>query len=126
MKWALRYKIAEKRLKMAIFKWLVLSYMHTTIYISFFYSNNITKFYVVRKYKKKFESTNIGLTHFKILILPTFQVGKRLVKFCHPLQVAIFSTLLVQNSLHYVNNMTFESFLGVFLFKTGMFQRIKN
>ena len=47
MKWALRNKTSEKRLKMAIFKWLVLSYMHTTIYISFFYSNNITKFYVV-------------------------------------------------------------------------------
>ena len=24
-----------------------LKYMHTTLYISFFYSNNITKFYVV-------------------------------------------------------------------------------
>ena len=47
MKWALRNKTAEKRLKMAIFKWLVLSYMHTTIYNSFFYSNNITKLYVV-------------------------------------------------------------------------------
>ena len=67
MKWALRNKTAEKRLKMAIFKLLVLSYMHTTLYISFFYSNNLTKFYVVWKYKKKFESTNIGLAHFKIL-----------------------------------------------------------
>ena len=47
MKWALRNKTAEKRLKMAIFKMLVLSNMHTTLYISFFYSNNITKFYVV-------------------------------------------------------------------------------
>ena len=47
MKWALRNKTAEKRLKMAIFKLLVLSYMHTTLYISFFYSNNVTKFYVV-------------------------------------------------------------------------------
>ena len=47
MKWALRNKTTEKRLKMAIFKLLVLSYMHTTLYISFFYSNNITKFYVV-------------------------------------------------------------------------------
>ena len=54
------------------------------------------------------------------------RVGKRLVKFCHPLEVANFSMLLVQNSLHYVIIMTFESFLGVFLFKTGMFQRIKN
>ena len=48
MKWALRNKTAEnKRLKMAISKLLVLSYMHTTLYISFLYSNNITKFYVV-------------------------------------------------------------------------------
>ena len=48
------------------------------------------------------------------------------MKFCHPLKVAIFSMLLVQNSLGYVNIMTFGSILGVLLFKTGMFQRIKN
>ena len=54
------------------------------------------------------------------------RVGKRLVKFCHPLQVANFSLLLVQKSLHYVNIMNFESILGVFVFKTGMFQRIEN
>ena len=47
MKWAFRNKTAEKRLKMAIFKLLFLSYMLSTIYISFFYSNNFTKFYVV-------------------------------------------------------------------------------
>ena len=47
MKLAFINKTAEKRLKMAIFKLLVLSYMLTTIYFSFFYSNNITKFYVV-------------------------------------------------------------------------------
>ena len=47
MKWAFRNKTAEKWMKMAIFKLLVLSYMLTTLYISFFYSNNITKFYVV-------------------------------------------------------------------------------
>ena len=48
MKWAFRNKTSEERLKMAaIFKLLVLSYMLTTLYISFFYSNNITKFYVV-------------------------------------------------------------------------------
>ena len=72
MKWALKNKTAEKRLRMAIFKLLVLSYMHTTLYISFFYSNNITKFYVVLKYKKKFESTNMGLAHFKILLFSDF------------------------------------------------------
>ena len=65
MKRGVRNKTAEKRLKMAIFKLLVLSYMHTTLYFSFFYSNNKNKFYVVRKYKKQFESTNIymDLTH---------------------------------------------------------------
>ena len=47
LKWAFRNKTAEERLKMAIFKLLVLSYMLTTLYTSFFYSNNITKFYVV-------------------------------------------------------------------------------
>ena len=35
MKWALRNKTDEERLKMAIFKLLVLSYMHTTLYIIF-------------------------------------------------------------------------------------------
>ena len=44
MKWDFRNKTAEKRPKMAIFKLLVLSYMLTTLYISFFYSNNIAKF----------------------------------------------------------------------------------
>ena len=47
MKWGVRNNTAEKRLKMAIFKLLVLSYMHTTLYFSFFYSNNMNKFYVV-------------------------------------------------------------------------------
>ena len=51
---------------------------------------------------------------------------KGIVKFYHPLQVANFSMLLVQKSLRYINIMTFESILSVFLFKTGMFQRIKN
>ena len=32
MKWGVRNKTAEKRLKMAIFKLLVFSYMHTTQY----------------------------------------------------------------------------------------------
>ena len=40
--------------------------------------------------------------------------------------ICIFSMRLVQNSLYYVNTMTFESILGELLFETGMFQRIKN
>ena len=74
MKWALRNKTAEKMLKMTIFRLFVLSYMHTTLYISFFYSNSITKFYAVWKYKKKFESTNMGLAHFKILSFSDFSI----------------------------------------------------
>ena len=74
MKTALRNKTAEKRIKIEIFKLLVLSYMHTILYISLFYSNDIIKFYVVCKYKKKFESRNMGSAHFKILIFSTFQV----------------------------------------------------
>ena len=73
----------------------------------------------------------MGLVHFKILIFFRLfkyggRVGKGIVKFCQPLQVANFSMLLVQNCLRYVNVMTFERILGVFLFKTSMFQRIKN
>ena len=75
----------------------------------------------------------MGLAHFKILIFFRYfrnfryggRVGKGIVKFCYTLQVANFPMLLVQNSLRYVNIMTFESSLGVVLFKTGMFQRIK-
>ena len=47
MKWGVRNKTVEKRLKMVIFKLLVLSYMHTTLYFLFFHSNNMNKFYVV-------------------------------------------------------------------------------
>ena len=32
---------------------------------------------------------------------------------------------LVQNSLRYVNIMTFDSILGVFLLKTGLFKELK-
>ena len=53
------------------------------------------------------------------------RIGKGIVKFCHRLQVANFSLLLVQNSLRYVNTINFESILSICLFKTGMFQRIK-
>ena len=61
----------------------------------------------------------MGLAHFKILIFFRLfkyggRVGKILVKNCHPLPVAILSMRLVQNSLRYINIMTFESILGVF------------
>ena len=74
----------------------------------------------------------MGLAHFKILIfffsLLKYggRVVKRVVKICKRLNAANLSMLLVQNSLHYINIMTFERILGVFLIKTGMFQRITN
>ena len=73
----------------------------------------------------------MGLAHFKISIFfRLFKYGGRvrkgIGKFCHPLQVANFSMLLIKHGLRYVNIMTFGSILGVFLFKTGMFQGIEN
>ena len=65
---------------MVIFKLLVLSYMHTTLFFSFFYSKNMSKFHVVLQYKKKFESTNIVLTFINIDFLRLFKLGGRVVK----------------------------------------------
>ena len=47
MKWGVRNKTAEKGLKWRISKLLVLSYVHTTLYFSFFYSKIMDKLYVV-------------------------------------------------------------------------------
>ena len=57
---------------MVIFKLLYLSYMPTTLYFSYFHTNSIAMLYLVHKYKKKFESTNMDLTHSKIIIFSTF------------------------------------------------------
>ena len=53
---------------MVIFKLLYLAYMPTTLYFSYFHTNSIAMLYLVHKYKKKFESTNMDLTHSKIMI----------------------------------------------------------
>ena len=47
---------------MIIFE-LLLSYMPTTLYFSFYHTNSIAMLYLVHKYKKKFESTNRDLTY---------------------------------------------------------------
>ena len=57
---------------MFIFKLLYLSYMPTTIQFSNFQTNSIAMLYLVHKYKKKFESTNMDLTHSKIMIFSSF------------------------------------------------------
>ena len=46
-----------------IFKLLFLSDMPTTLYFSFYHANSIAMLYIVHNYKKKFESTNMDLTH---------------------------------------------------------------
>ena len=52
---------------MVIFKLLYLSYMPNTLYFSYFHSNGIAMLYLVHKCKKKLESTNMDLTHSKII-----------------------------------------------------------
>ena len=45
--WSSKSKQPKNGLIMAIFKSLALSYKHTTLYSSFFYSNNMEKFYKI-------------------------------------------------------------------------------
>ena len=48
---------------MVIFKLLFPSYMYTNIYFSFYHTNSLDMLYIVHKYKKKLEYTNMDLTH---------------------------------------------------------------
>ena len=76
MEWDVINKTSYKGLEMVIFELLFLSYMPTTLYFSVYHVNSIAMLYVVHKYKKKFESTNIDLTHSLILIFTSFfQLG---------------------------------------------------
>ena len=76
MKWGVRNKTTEKRLKMAIFKLLVLCYMHTTLH---FFIRLCEKYKHVLSCVKKKKQENVwiykyGFDTFKIVIFPTFQV----------------------------------------------------
>ena len=48
--------------------------MSTTLYFSYFHTNSIAMLYLVHKYKKTFESTNMDLTNSKIMIFLAFLV----------------------------------------------------
>ena len=48
---------------MVIYHLLFLSYMPTTLYFSYYHTDNVAMLYLVHNYKKKFESTNMDLTH---------------------------------------------------------------
>ena len=42
--------------------------MPTTLYFFYYHTNSIAMLYILHKSKKKFESTNMDLTHSKIMI----------------------------------------------------------
>ena len=72
IKWVALNKTVYNRLRNGHFQLLYLSYMPTTLYFSYFHTNSIAMLYLVHKYKKKFESTNMDLTQSKIMIFSSF------------------------------------------------------
>ena len=61
--------INKKSLEMVIFKLLFPFYMPITLYFfSFYHVNSKAILYIVHKYKEKFESTNMNLTHLQFLL----------------------------------------------------------
>ena len=102
---------------MVIFKLLLLSYMPTTLYFSYFHTNSIAMLYLVHKYKKKFESTNMDLTHSKIMIFLAFLVrgygcstGHTIVPFTVGYK---FRTFVVTHSLAYKNKKPFKTVYAI-------------
>ena len=63
MKWDVINQTALKRFENGNFQIVFLSYMHTNLYFSFYHTNSVDMLYIVHKYKKKLESTNMDLTH---------------------------------------------------------------
>ena len=77
-----RNKIAEKWFKNVYFQ-VAMSLLYAHSYIFIVFSNNLVKYFIMRKYEKKFEFTNIVFAQnsVKILIfLLTFQVRGGIVK----------------------------------------------
>ena len=64
MKWDV-IKKPKKRFENGNFQIVVslLYCMHTNLYFSLYHTNSIDMLYIVHKYKKKLESTNMDLTH---------------------------------------------------------------
>ena len=72
MKWVALNKTAQKRPRNGHFQIDVSLFMPTTLYFSYFHTNSIAMLCLVHKYKKKLESTNMDLTHSKIMIFSSF------------------------------------------------------
>ena len=102
---------------MVIFKLLYLSYMPTTLYFSYFQTNSIAMLYLVHKYKKKFESTNMDLTHSKIIFFPAFLVRGYGCSTSHTFVLFTigckFRTFLVTHSLAYKNKEPFKTVYAI-------------
>ena len=91
--------------------------MPTALYFSYFHTNSIAMLYLVHKYKKKFESTNMNLTHSKIMIFPAFLVrgygcstSHTIVPFTIGFKFRIFS---VTHSLAYKNKEPFKTVYAI-------------
>ena len=91
--------------------------MPTTLYFSYFQTNSIAMLYLVHKYKKKFESTNMDLTHSKIMIFPAFLVrgygcstSHTIVPFTIIANLGLFS---VTHSLAYKNKEPFKTVYAI-------------
>ena len=99
---------------MVIFKLLYLSYMPSTLYVSYFHTNSIAMLYLVHKYKKKFESTNMNLTHLKNMVFfLSFLVRGYGCSTSHTIVLFTigckFRTFSVTNSLAYTNKEPFNT-----------------
>ena len=81
--------------------------MPTTLYFSYFHTNSIAMLY---KYKKKLESTNMDLTHSKIMIFLVRGYGCSTSHILVPFTISCkFRTFLVTHSLAYKNKEPFKT-----------------
>ena len=87
--------------------------MSTTLYYSYYHINSKAIFYLLHKYKKKFESTNMDLTHSKIMIFSSFSSKGYGCSTSHtivPFTINCkFGTLSVTHSLAYNNKEPFKT-----------------
>ena len=81
MKWGVRNKTAEKRLKMAIFMLLMLSYMHTTIYFFILLIDKYEQVLLCVKIQEKVLINKYGFdTFIKLEFFRLFKLRGRVVK----------------------------------------------
>ena len=94
-------------------KLLFLSYMPTTLFFSYYHTSSIVMRYQVHLCKKKFESTNMDLTHSLIMIFVAFLFKEYGCSISHKImpytKTCKLRTVLVTHSLAYKNKELFKS-----------------